>query len=296
MTPYSVKTFSIKIDETPVEKPLCKPVALDYDKRVTTSRYDYGAAEFGKGISIPEELFEQKVECGGIPFTMGKPGKANAVVCRGQKLRLPNKTKKAYIIAASADGDREAVFKAGKAEYKFRIPDFSGDVGCWDQEGSGDRAFIKREPVAVSYSHTHDGSGDRLYKFANVFMYEIDMDGALILTLPKDENVIVMAITASEEVRGVRPAGPLYDTADIKDAPKHRLTAVNAEGGGEYAEGDTVCVYADICNENGLFSGFEGNADVIKTHHNRVKTPEDVKFIDIIERLFLPDEIPGFYS
>ncbi|MBQ3868970.1 MAG: discoidin domain-containing protein [Clostridia bacterium] len=262
MTPYSVKTFSVKIKESPVEKPLCKPVRLDYNKRVTTSRFDYGAAEFGKGIAIPEELFDKNVECGGIPFTMGKPGKKNALVCKGQKIRLPNKTKKAYIIAASADGDRTAEFKAGRTRYTFNIPDFSENIGCWDQEGSGDHAFIKREPVAVSYSHTHDKDGDRLYKFANVFMYEADMDGALNITLPKDENIIVLAITASEEVRAVKAAAPLYDVADDTGAPKHKLTVTGAEGGGEYREGDIACVYADICSENGVFSRFEG-ADIV---------------------------------
>ena len=212
MTPYSVKTFAVTIKE---KAPVCAkgtPVALEYDKRVTTPCGEFGAAEFGKGISIPEELFDKTVKCGGIEFVMGDKGKANAVACRGQKIRMPEQTKKAYVLAASADGDREATFTAGRSKITFNVPDFSGNVGCWDQVAAGDKAFIKRETVGVSYSHSHDKDGDRLYKFANVFMYEIDMNNARTLTLPKDENIIVLAVTASDNAHKAKPTKPLYDT------------------------------------------------------------------------------------
>ncbi|MBR4241744.1 MAG: glutamine-hydrolyzing GMP synthase [Eubacterium sp.] len=50
----------------------------------------------------------------------------------------------------------------------------------------------------------------------------------------------------------------------------------NQEDRGYFAQGT---IYPD-CIESG-----KGDADVIKTHHNRVKTPEDVQFLGIIEPL-----------
>ena len=268
MTPYSVKTFAVTLKERTAADRSGSPVKLGYDKRVTTPQCDTAAAQFGKGISIPEEMFEKTAKCGGLTFVLGDPGKENAVVCRGQKIKMPIGSKKAYILAASADGDRKAEFKAGKASYVFNVRDFSGDVGCWDQEGSGDHAFIKREPVAINYSHTHGKDGDRLYKFANIFMYEMELCGAHTVTLPKDENVVVLAITATNGLPCVKPTKPLYDTAERTDMPKHRLEVVGGSGSGEYKEGETACVYADICCENGVFKKFEGNAEFIQNYGN----------------------------
>ena len=214
LTPYAVKTFAIKIKEKKAQKSVGVPVKLDYNKRVTTSREDLSAAEFGKGISIPEEMFESSVICGGIGFKLGKAGKKNAVVCKGQKIKLPGGAKKVFVLAASADGDVEATFRAGKAKTTVNVRDFSENVGCWDQVAAGDKAFIKEETVAVSYSHSHDENGDRLYKFANIFMYEIEADRARTLTLPNDENVIVMAVTAVSDRFDAKPTKPLYDRVD----------------------------------------------------------------------------------
>ena len=263
MKPYSVKTFAVRIKEKKPAGDVCVPVALAYDKRVTTPQHDVGAGEFGKGISIPEEIYSNRVECGGIRFVLGDAGKANALVCRGQKIKLPGKTKKALILAASADGDTTATFRAGRKKVTLKISDFSENVGCWDQAAAGDQAFIKRDAVAVSYSHTHDENGDRLYKFANIFMYEIEMNGATTLTLPDCDKIIITAITALTDARAEAvPTAPLYDKVD-GDKPLHRLTAVGMGGSGLYREGSLIRVYAQRCVPNGALQGFDGDAEIV---------------------------------
>ena len=263
MKPYSVKTFAVRIKEKKPAGDVCVPVALAYDKRVTTPQHDVGAGEFGKGISIPEEIYDNRVECAGVRFVLGEAGGENALVCRGQKIKLPGKTKKALILAASADGDTTATFRAGRKKVTLKISDFSENVGCWDQAAAGDQAFIKRDTVAVSYSHTHDANGDRLYKFANVFMYETDMDGATTLTLPDCENIIVTAITALTDGRAnAVPTAPLYDKVD-DDKPLHRLTAVGMGGSGFYREGSLIRLYAQRCVPNGALLGFDGDAEIV---------------------------------
>lgn len=264
MTPYSVKTFAFKLREKKQSAEIGSPVKLEYNKRVTTQMSDTSAAEFGKGISIPEEIYEKEVNCAGIRFVLGGKGRKNAVSCAGQKIKLPAKTKKAFILAASADGDREAVFKAGKEKTVLKITDFSQNVGCWDQVAAADKAFIKRDTIAISYSHTHDKNGDRLYKFANIFMYEIEMNNSLMLTLPKDENVIIMAITAVPDgILDSKPTGYLYDAVEENKNPVHTLKAANMHGEGRYHEGELIRVFADRCNEDGIFKCFGGTADIV---------------------------------
>ena len=215
LTPYAVKTFAFITGQRQKKENATEPLALDYDTKLTTRRGKYEEAEFGRGISIPAELFEDSASCGGLSFRLGSPDGKNGLVCRGQKIKLPAGTKKAVILAASADGDINASFRAGKNAKGFVIRDFSENVGCWDQVAAGDKAFIKREPVAISYSHTHDKDGDRLYKFANVFRYEIETDGARTLSLPKDERVVVLAVTAVKSGdREATPTAPLYDTVE----------------------------------------------------------------------------------
>lgn len=262
MTPYAVKTFAIDIENAPVTADRGTPVALDYNKRVTTPRSDLTSGEFGQGISIPEELFEKKVNCGGIDFVMGDPGSYNAVVSRGQKIKLPKGATKVAILAASTHRDVDATFKAGKKKVTLRIEDFSANVGTWDQIASGDQASIKRDPVAVSYSHTHDQHGDRLYKFANLFKYVIDLGGADEITLPDDYHVIVMAITAFCGA-DTRETAPIYDTAKVNDKPTHKLTVIGAEGSGKYREGANVLISAQKYNGNGIFERFDGDADIV---------------------------------
>lgn len=264
MSPFAVKTFVLEIKNETFKTSGGIPVALDYNKRVTTSRFDYTTGEFGQGISIPEELFCRTVDCGGLHFVMGQPGEPNAVLCNGQIVDIPKGTQKLAILAATRDGDSEVTFMVDDKPVSVKVQDFASNIGAWDQVGAGDSAFIKRDPVAVSYSHSHDVNGDRLYKFANIFKYVIDVEGAATLTLPVGDAVVVMAITAvSDGSLRTIPTMPLYDTVKEKTTPIHTLTTHGMNGSGQYHEGDLVRVVALRCNENGAFTSFGGNADII---------------------------------
>ena len=237
-------------------------MTLDYNTRVTTPATDLTAGEFGKGISIPEELYETAVRAGGLDFTLGNPGENNALICRGQKIHLPAGTAKVAILAASADGDVTATFN----NTSVKVRDFSEDIGGWYSIACGDQAFMKPDAVAISYSHTHDRDGDRLYKFANIFKYLADTNGAEEITLPDDERIVVMAITAlPDHTANTRPSAALIDTVPETDEPIYTLTAENVQYAGQFRlhEGDLIRVRAMRCNENGVFTGFGGNANII---------------------------------
>lgn len=76
--------------------------------------------------------------------------------------------------------------------------------------------FIKRAPVAwfASHRHTPDGKNEA-YAYSYLFAYTLDVPAnARTLTLPNNDNVRIMAITASSERSSIKPAQPLYDTLE----------------------------------------------------------------------------------
>jgi alpha-mannosidase len=73
--------------------------------------------------------------------------------------------------------------------------------------------FIKRAPIAWFASHRHTPAGtNEAYAYSYLFAYTLDLPaGATTLRLPNNDNVRILAITASNERNSVRPAQPLYD-------------------------------------------------------------------------------------
>ncbi len=264
MTPFAVKTFVIEISNAQAAPDLGTPIALEYNKRVTTSRYDYTAGELGQGISIPEELLEKTVYSGGLRFELGNAGQNNAVLCDGQTVKLPADTKRVVLLVASRKGDVDATFTVGGKPVMLKVADFCENVGAWEQVAAGDVAFIKRDTVAINYSHTHNADGDRLYKFANIFAYVLETDGAEQITLPAGGQIVLMAATAlKNNAKCTVPTAPLYDFVAENHTPLHTLTSVDMNGTGQYHEGEMVRVAAPRCNQNGTFARFGGDADIV---------------------------------
>ena len=76
--------------------------------------------------------------------------------------------------------------------------------------------FIKRAPVAWFASHRHTPSGtNEAYAYSYLFGYVIDVPAnAKNLTLPQNDQVRILAITASHDRETLKPAQPLYDTLE----------------------------------------------------------------------------------
>jgi alpha-mannosidase len=78
--------------------------------------------------------------------------------------------------------------------------------------------FIKRAPLAwfASHRHTADGANE-YYAYSYLFAYAIDVPaGVRTLTLPVDDKIRVLAITAANQRGRLWPAQPLYDTLERK--------------------------------------------------------------------------------
>jgi len=76
--------------------------------------------------------------------------------------------------------------------------------------------FIKRSALAWFASHHHTSAGtNEAYSYSYLFAYAIDVPAnAEKLTLPRYENIRILAITGSNERQKVIPAQPLYDTLE----------------------------------------------------------------------------------
>lgn len=264
MTPYSVKTFAITMDNAQMADCASAPVALDFNVRVTTPDSDLTAGELGRGISIPEELFDKEVNCGGISFVLGNKGENNALICKGQKIALPEGTKKVAILATSKNGDKEVMFN----NTAVKVQDFSDYVGTWDMVARGDSAMIKRDTIAINYTHTHDKDGNRLYLFANIYKYVIDLNGDTELTLPEDEDIVVLAVSVFDG-RNTASTTPVYDVAEPNKNASHKLSfyANETVTEKEIPEGNSIIISAEEISKNGVFSHFEGDADIVWTDY-----------------------------
>jgi len=246
---YQLRSFAVKLaaSQSKLTPPQSQPLTLSYD-RVAASRDGKQASEGfdADRRSLAAEMLPREIVCDGIRFSLAPAGNAqrNAVTARGEKISLPvGKFNRLYVLAASADGDQKASFGIGGNPVELTIQDWSGYIGQWDnrtwnrhQETLPPRpgspagtppglrtvleytgvtpGFIKRAPVAWFASHRHSADGaNEAYAYSYLFAYSIDVPAeATRLTLPDNDKIRILAITAAQEGAQVSPAQPLYDT------------------------------------------------------------------------------------
>jgi alpha-mannosidase len=119
---------------------------------------------------------------GGVDFQLASAGtgKPNSVVARGQVITLPDGDfNKVYFLAASAQGDQQAIFHVGEKPVKLTIEDWGGFIGQWDTRlwkprpdsiteggrGTPEHQVPLRKDWAVSANHatwdlTNEGTPD----------------------------------------------------------------------------------------------------------------------------------------
>jgi alpha-mannosidase len=242
-TPYQLRTFAVRLSprRSNALAPRSQTVALPFDRAVSSRDGEKSSPGFDAASrAIPAEMLPRDIDYAGIRFHLGDG--PNAVVARGQSIKLPGDQKRLYLLAA-ADGDQNATFILDGKPVDLTIQDWSGYVGQWDnrkwakkQETLPPRAdapwnaplrtrmatvfdgltpgFIKRAPIAWYASHRHDAAGaNEPYAYSYLFAYAIDLPpGAKKLTLPENDKIRVLAATVSNEGLPLIEGQPLYDT------------------------------------------------------------------------------------
>jgi alpha-mannosidase len=138
-TAYQPRTFALKLSSPGVQltSPHSEPVTLSYDLAVASNddtRTEGGGMD-GKGDALPAEMLPAQLNYNGVQFQLAPAGtgKANAVVAKGQSIALPaGNYNRILILAASADQDQKALFRAGDKATELTIESWSGFIGQWD--------------------------------------------------------------------------------------------------------------------------------------------------------------------
>ena len=245
---YQPRTFALKLGAAPTSVTAVNsvPVPLNYDLAAATNDGGVDKAGFdGKGNSLPAEMLPQQITFNDVVFHLAsaKTGSPNALVTKGQKLPLPaGNYNRVYVLAASASGDQPADFEVGGHRTQLTIENWGGFVGQWNDRAwsSGDTslgygemvglkpAFIKRADLAWYASHHHDAAGKNIaYSYSYLFAYSFDLPpGAKTLTLPKNPNVRILAVSVAEENPELKPAQQLFDTLNRTEPPQAMETSL----------------------------------------------------------------------
>ncbi|MGB6775149.1 MAG: glycoside hydrolase family 38 C-terminal domain-containing protein, partial [Terriglobales bacterium] len=231
---YQPRTFAIKLTSSATTVPGVRsvPVTLHYDLAAATNDGALSAVGFdGKGNSLPAEMLPEQITFNNVRFYLApaRTGEPDAVVAKGQTIRLPeDEYHRAYVLAASIDGDQNATFEVGGDKININIEDWGGFIGQWDdrqwssKDTSNDNygemlgikpGYIKRAALAWYCSHHHNATGQNVpYRYSYLFVYPIDLPaGTKTIKLPNNNKVRILAISLADENPVVRPAQPLYD-------------------------------------------------------------------------------------
>lgn len=214
LAPYGIKTFRIKL-EAPDKKGRenFKKLDLEYNsKGFTKNESMRNVILQGSGCSLPAELCPQSFTAGGVSFKMpDTQASSDVMVARGQTIDLPKSMTKLYIAAASTLGDRDATFYLDGREKQIKIAAMTEHYGNWDMAGLNIKAAHKNAPIAFEFTHTHHPEGDIPNGKAYFYLYELDIRNAKTLTLPEDNRIIILAMTAVKKFSNTKRATRLID-------------------------------------------------------------------------------------
>lgn len=205
---FQPRTFAVKLADHHSEKqtaPTSLNAELPYNTDVFSTDDLKRDGRFGTSYYVyPAELIPEEIIADGIRFKTGPVanGQLNAVRCEGQEITIPQSAtnRKLYILAASQKPDGSAVmFKTGASSHPVKVEYFAGHAGTWGTVYTDQR--FRTDNIAFMATHRHNYSLNRndAYEFLYIYRYTLDIDeNTTTLTLPQDNNVMVFAVTASD--------------------------------------------------------------------------------------------------
>ncbi len=215
LKPFEVKSFALKV------KPFCTasaaerfPVDLPYNIDIVSSNQNRGDGSLPGGGTIPAEQFPKEICCGGVTFKTGpaSDGDLNAVACKGQRLEIPKGCRTLHVAAASFDGDRVCDFKIDNNIQPLKVQSATERIAAWDLYSQGETGYVKTDTLLWNTTHIHNADGDEYGRQIYFFKYSFSLpEDAESLTLPDDENIVVLAAAAVKNEPYAHTAAELYD-------------------------------------------------------------------------------------
>ncbi len=164
------------------------------------------------GCSLPDELLETSITVNGITFKLPNADmQKNIFIPRGQEIELPKGMTKLYIIAASALNDTDMTLLCDSKERTVTVHSMTQPIGTWDMEGMQQKAKIKDAKVALELTHTHHPEGNQANRKALFFLYEVDIRGCKTVTLPEENKIVILAMTAVKRFSTTKAATEMTD-------------------------------------------------------------------------------------
>lgn len=226
MTKFMIRSFAVKFEKanTIISKPTQKKIELPFNEDVISFDSNRNDGNFTKNFTLPAELIPNEIISEDISFKIGNSadGAKNVVSAKGQKIDLPSgEFNKVYILAAATQ-DTKSSFNLGKQTIQTGIQQWTGFIGQHYGRELAEKgtvvtklteAFTKRDNIAWYSSHCHSSNGNEAYQYTYLYKYEFNLPkGANSITLPKNENIKIFAITlANATNEDVTPLQPLYD-------------------------------------------------------------------------------------
>ena len=218
LAPYEVKTFAVTLVPCTAAGTVNQTfVELDYNTDILSSNADRAKTAIPTiGVTVPEELYPEYLECMGIKFKMSPNRNApNAVICNGQT--IPVNSNRLYFVAASLYGDKAYNFGVDEHKTGIKVQSINERIGAWDLYDLAETAFIKRDKLAWECTHTHSPHGDNVASQLYFFMYEINTEHISTITLPDDNGLLILAATEIHDSREVRLNTTLYDKIEKRE-------------------------------------------------------------------------------
>jgi alpha-mannosidase len=235
---YGIRSFAIELKEPAkkIEKPEYAAIKLNYNIDVISSDSNRVDGMMADNYSYSAELVPDVVISEGIQFKIGPKtdGRANALVCKGQEIKLPDGKYNRFYILAAADKDTQGLFAIGTQEIELGIQNWTGFIGQWDNRVFNEEfgevnynghftlksitpGFIKRDTIAWFGKHRHNKTGNEPYLFTYMFKYAIDVPvGAKTIILPDNEMIKIFAMTAANNQNDTTKAACLlYESSTI---------------------------------------------------------------------------------
>lgn len=217
MKPFEVKSFKVRINaEKNKAKENYKKLDLEFNSSgITSDEYKVNCILQGSGCSLPNELIPSSLTVKGITFKMPNSEMAkNVLIPREQDIEIPKGSTRMYIIAASMLGDQEVTFMADNKERNVTIYAMREPIGQWDMAGLQQTAKIKDADVAIEFTHTHHPEGNIANGKALFYLYEIDVRNCKTLSLPENNKIVILAMTAVKKFSTTQLATKMIDTVD----------------------------------------------------------------------------------
>lgn len=190
--PYEIKSFALKLKDSEIRgsKAVSKPAKLEFDKNIITSQGNSGDFEY----TIPREITPKFVKINGVDFVISDTDK-NAFVMNGQTVNISENTDKLCLLCASLGGDETVEFDVDGGKVSKRILSAYERFASGDLPDLGDTAYVKRGKLGFEATHSHIDGKDAIAKGTYFYVTEINVKGKKTVTLPDNENIVVIAAT-----------------------------------------------------------------------------------------------------